>query len=114
MPLKWHSRLSDHDKTALTIARRFRKQYNEGEGPDIETKSFIIEVETMDTIMEGVKKLNFIEKDVYLAGVDERTTKKIYKTVHGTAIGVMDQWGDIIEPSTRADSYKMLYSRIQN
>ena len=108
MALKWHSGLSEHDKTALIIARKFRKHYNDGSGPDIETTNFIIEVETIDTIMEGVKKLNFIEKDVYLAGADEKTTKKIYKTVHGTAIGVMNQWGEIIEPSTRAKSYKMM------
>ena len=95
-------------KTALIIVRKYRKQYNDGTGRDFETTNFNIEVETLDSIMESVKKLNFIEYDVYLAGADERTTNKIHKTVHSRAIGVMNQWGDIINQSTRAERYKLL------
>lgn len=59
---------SSHDRTAKKIARKNNVEYNKGQGPDIKTSLRAIEVETKDTVSDGLRQLRGFKKPVYIAG----------------------------------------------
>ena len=90
-----------HDTIAERIAKKKGVPYNRGQGPDVITPRQVIEVETIDTLQDGLRQVRGFRKPVYLAGVDEATTKKALETTEGTTVGVMDPSGKIRKRSTR-------------
>ena len=92
--------MTEHDRTARTIARCLGTYYKKGKGPDIITNDCVIEVATVDEIYDAFPKLNFFTCDVYIAGANPEATKKIVNEVAGTSVGAMNHFGDILIEST--------------
>ena len=92
---------SKHDKTALKLARKFKTPYNRGQGPDINTTQQAIEVETKDTVADGLRQLRGFQKPVYIAGAAPEATQAALERTQGTTVGVRDQDGNILKQSTR-------------
>ena len=90
-----------HDDTAERIARKKGGAYNRGQGPDVTTSRQVIEVETEDTVSDGLRQLRGFRRPVYIAGADEAATRAALETAEGTTVGVMDQQGNIVRRSTR-------------
>ena len=90
-----------HDETATRLAAREGVVYNRGQGPDIISNRRVIEVETAETVRDGLRQLQGYNKPVYIAGADERATRAALKATQGTTIGVMDPQGNIVKRSTR-------------
>ncbi len=95
---------SKHDKTAARIARKLDGEYNRGQGPDIITPSQATEVETPNTVQDGLRQLKGFRKSVYIAGADAEATRKALEATEGTTIGVRDHNGKILKRSTRKRS----------
>ena len=93
-----------HDKVAVNIARKEGAEYNKNEGVDIVTPKRAIEVETANTVKEGLRQLQGFKKPVYIAAVDKETEKAALEATEGTTIGVMDKNRNIIKKSTRKRS----------
>ena len=93
-----------HDKTAEHIANQKGTDYNEGQGPDIQTPRQVIEVETTDTIGDAARQLQGFNRPVYVAGADDAATQAALEHYDGTTIGVMDPAGNIIKSSSRKRS----------
>ncbi len=93
--------MTEHDRTARTIARCYGTYYKEGKGPDIIANNCVIEVATLDEINEAFPKLSFYNCNVYIAGANHEATEKIVNEVMGTAVGAMNHFGDILVESTR-------------
>ncbi len=93
-----------HDKTAGRIAKQHNTEYNKGQGPDIQTKGLAIEVESKNTVPDAGRQLQGFKKRVYVAGADAETTKRAVERFRNSTIGVMDQKGNILKPSTRGRS----------
>lgn len=91
-----------HDKTANRIARKEGTAYNEGQGPDINTGRRAVEVETKDTVQDGLRQLQGFRKPVYIAGADRKATEAALDATAGTTIGVMSHTGRVIKRSTRS------------
>lgn len=98
----WGSMASKHDKTANRIARKRGTDYNKGQGPDVETPSMAIEVETASTVADAGRQLSGYKKKVYVAGADAEATKEALDRYADSTIGVMDEKGNIVKPSTRS------------
>lgn len=92
---------SKHDSTANQIAQKKRTRYNQGPGPDIKAQDQVIEIETAETIHDGLRQLRGFRKAVYIAGSDQKATQKALETTEGTTVGVMDPTGKVIKRSTR-------------
>ena len=92
---------SNHDKTASLLAAKNRTKYNRGQGPDVNTPRRAIEVETAETVRDGLRQLRGFRKPVYIAGVNATATKAALDATQGTTVGVMDSQGKIVKPSTR-------------
>lgn len=92
---------TSHQTTANRIARKYNTQYNPGKGPDIQTDSVAIEVETPESVSDAVRQLQGHRKPVYIAGTDEAAVDKALDRTKGTTIGVMDNQGNIVKRSTR-------------
>ena len=92
---------SKHDKTAAQLARKEGVPYNRGQGPDVVSDHRAIEVETAETVSDGLRQLRGFRKPVYIAGADAQGTKAALKRTRGTTVGVMDPLGKIVKPSTR-------------
>ena len=92
---------SKHDTTAQRIAKRLGGTYNQGQGPDIITREQATEVETTETVGDGLRQLKGFRKAVYIAGADAAATRKALETTDGTTVGVRDQNGKIVKRSTR-------------
>ena len=90
-----------HDKTAERLARREGVEYNEGQGPDVNSARRAIEIETADTVRDGLRQLRGFNKPVYLAGADAEATKAAVEAAQGTTVGVMNSQGKIVKRSTR-------------
>lgn len=93
-----------HDDTAERIARKEGTTYNEGQGPDVQTSRRAIEVETEDTVRDGLRQLQGFQKPVYIAGSNAEATKAALDVTEGTTIGVMSHTGRMIKRSTRKKS----------
>ncbi len=92
---------SNHDKIASRLAGRNRTRYNRGQGPDVNTSRRAIEVETADTVRDGLRQLRGFKKPVYIAGADAEATRAALDATKGTTVGVMDSQGNILKRSTR-------------
>lgn len=92
---------TEHDKTAQRLARLKGVDYNRGQGPDIQSPRQAIEVETTDTVRDGLRQLRGFKRPVYIAGADKAATDAALEVTQGTTVGVMDPQGKIIKPSTR-------------
>jgi len=92
---------SSHNKTASRLARKNRVAYNRGQGLDVNTPRRAIEVETADTVRDGLRQLQGFRKPVYIAGADSKATRAALDTAKRTTDGVMDSRGNILKRSTR-------------
>ena len=90
-----------HDKAAKRIAKKLGGEYNRGQGPDVNTSAQATEVETTNTVRDGLRQLRGFEKPVYIAGADADATRKALDATNGTTVGVRDQNGNIVKRSTR-------------
>jgi hypothetical protein len=95
-----------HDIVAKRIAKSRKSEYNEGQGPDINTPEIVVEVETPETVKDGLRQLRGFRKPVYIAGSNKEAVKKAEEVTKGTTVGVMDPGGNIIKKSTRKRSKK--------
>ena len=92
---------SNHDTTAKRLARKERVEYNQGKGPDVNAPGRAIEVETANTVRDGMRQLRGFRKPVYIAGSSVRATEAALEAAQGTTVGVMDPNGRIVKRSTR-------------
>ena len=90
-----------HDRTATRLAGREGVPYNRGRGADIQAPGRAIEVESRDTVRDGLRQLQGHRKPVYIAGTDREATEAAIEATEGTTVGVMDPNGRIVKPSTR-------------
>ena len=90
-----------HKATANRIALRFGTQYEGGEGVDINTPWATIEVESPKTVADAPTQLQGHRGPAYIAGTNKEAVEKALDVTEGTTIGVMDNQGNIVKPSTR-------------
>jgi len=90
-----------HDNVAKRIAKKFGVEYNKGKGPDVSTENEVIEVETADTVKDGLRQLRGFQKEVYIAGANKEVVEAALEATKDTTIGVMDKKCKILKPSTR-------------
>ncbi len=90
-----------HKTTSNRIAKKMNAEYNDGKGIDIKSTKATIEVETPETVADALGQLQGHRGPVYLAGTNKEAVKKALKTTKGTTVGVMDNQGNIVKPSTR-------------
>ena len=92
---------SNHDNTAKRLAAKEHVEYNQGQGPDVNAPGRAIEVETANTVRDGIRQLQGFRKPVYIAGASTKATKAALEATQGTTVGVMDPNGKIVKRSTR-------------
>lgn len=92
---------SKHDRTARRIAQRQGVSYSRGKGPDVNSPQRAIEVETANTVSDGLRQLRGFRKPVYIAGADQAATAAAVRAAKGTTVGVMNAQGKIIKRSSR-------------
>lgn len=90
-----------HATAANRIARRFGTEYNKGQGVDVRTANIAIEVETIDTVSDGPRQLQGHRKPAYIAGSNRAAVDKAMVVTENTTIGVMDNQGNVVKPSSR-------------
>lgn len=95
-----------HKITAKRIAKKFKTDYNEGPGADIQTDKIAVEVETEESIGDASRQLRGFQKPVYVAVTTKKAAKKALEKYDGTTIGVMDNQGNIVKKSTRRKKRK--------
>jgi len=90
-----------HRITANRIAERYRATYNAGKGPDIKSGVGTVEVETPETVGAAPGQLRGHKGPVYIAGTSWKAVEMALQVTEGMTIGVMDNRGNIVKPSTR-------------
>ncbi len=90
-----------HKTVANRIAKKFKTEYNSGHGADIKTPSLAVVVVGPHTIAHAPRLLRGHRKPAFIAGTNKLAVKKALDFTQGTSIGVMDNHGCIIKPSTR-------------
>ncbi len=90
-----------HKTTANRLAKKFKTDYNQGQGADIQAGNVAIEVEIADTVNDASRQLQGYKKSVYVAGTDKKAVEKALDKYKDTTIGVMDNQGKIVKKSTR-------------
>jgi hypothetical protein len=90
-----------HKTTANRIAKKFKTDYNSGEGVDIKSKRANVEVETLETVSYAPSQLRGHRGPSYIAGTNKAAVEKAIEATKGTTIGVMDNQGKIVKKSTR-------------
>ena len=90
-----------HKTTANRIAKKFKTDYNSGEGVDIKSKRATVEVETLETVSDAPSQLRGHRGPSYIAGTNKAAVEKAIEATKGTTIGVMDNQGKIVKRSTR-------------
>ena len=90
-----------HKTTANRIAKKMNTEYNAGKGVDIKSTNATIEVETSETVGDALGQLQGHRGPAYIAGTNKEAANKAMETTKGTTVGVMDNQGKIIKPSTR-------------
>lgn len=90
-----------HKTAANRIARRLGTEYNDGQGADVRATGITVEVETPDTVNDGPRQLQGHRNEVYIAGTNQEAVEKALEKTEGTTIGVMDNHGNIVKPSSR-------------
>ena len=95
-------RSTPHDRTAERIAQKKGTEYNRGKGPDIQTPSQVIEVETPESVGEALQQLRpYRAKSPYIAGTNAEAVRKALRATEGKGVGVMDSTGKIVKRSRR-------------
>lgn len=95
------SESSEHLETAIRIATIYGVEYNNGKGVDIEAPGIAIEVETPETVRDGIEQLQGYRCEVYIAGTNKQAVLLALRETANTTVGVMDQDGTIVKRSTR-------------
>ena len=95
------SESKSHKTTANRLAKKYGTEYNTGKGADIKANKVAIEVETAETVADGMRQLLGYKKPVYIAGTNKEAVKNALEVTKGTTVGVMDNQGKIIKESTR-------------
>ena len=90
-----------HKITANRLATRYGTEYNTGPGVDIKADGITIEVETPDTIADAGRQLQGHRGPVYVAGTNREAVDRALERYDDSTIGVMDNRGNIVKPSTR-------------
>lgn len=90
-----------HKTTSNRIAQKYNVEYNDGEGVDIKSNRATVEVETPDTVNDGLGQLQGHRGPVYIAGTNQEAVDKALEATEGTTVGVMDNQGKIVKRSTR-------------
>ncbi len=90
-----------HKTTANRLANKYNTEYNQGKGPDIKTPDITIEIETPDTVPDAGRQLSGHQGPVYVAGTNKEAIESALKRYSNSTIGVMDNQGNILKPSTR-------------
>ena len=90
-----------HKTTANRIAKKMNAEYNDRKGADIKSTKATIEVETPETGGNAMGQLQGHRGPVYIAGTNKDAVDKAMGTTKGTTVGVMDNQGNIVKPSTR-------------
>ena len=90
-----------HEIASNRIAKKLGSKYNKEKGPDIITPNLIVEVETTNTVKNGLRQLQGFRKPVYIAGTNKEAVDKALETTKNTTVGVMDSQGNIIKESRR-------------
>lgn len=90
-----------HKTTANRIAKKFKTDYNSGEGVDIKSKRATVEVETPDTVADAPRQLRGHRGPAYIAGTNKAAVERALEVTQGTTIGVMDNKGNILRKSKR-------------
>jgi hypothetical protein len=90
-----------HKTTANRIAKKMNTEYNDGKGVDIRSKKATIEVETPETVADALGQLRGHRGPAYIAGTNKEAVNKALEITKGTTVGVMDNQGNIVNPSTR-------------
>lgn len=93
--------MSKHDEVANQLAKKSGVEYNRGKGPDVNSSAKAIEVETVNTVREGLRQLQGFRKPVYIAGATKAAVEEALRHTAGTTVGVMDERGKILKRSTR-------------
>ena len=90
-----------HKITSNRIAQKYGVEYNNGKGVDIKSNRATVEVETPNTVNEGLGQLRGHRGPVYIAGTNQEAVDNALEATKGTTIGVMDNQGKIVKRSTR-------------
>ena len=90
-----------HKTTANRLASIHGVEYNQGAGADIKAPDVTIEVETPETVGDAGRQLSGHRGPVYVAGTNREAVDKALERYSDTTIGVMDNQGKVIKPSTR-------------
>ena len=90
-----------HKTTSNRIANKYGVEYNNVEGVDIVSNRATVEVETPDTVQDGLRQLQGYHGSVYIAGTNQEAVDNAIEATKGTTIGVMDNQGNIVKSSTR-------------
>ena len=90
-----------HKTTANRLARQHGAEYNKGKGADVQTGDIAIEVETVGTVKGGLRQLQGHKKPSYIAGTNRDAVEKALEVTDSTTVGVMDNQGNIVKPSSR-------------
>ena len=90
-----------HNIAANRIAKKLNTEYNARKGPDVETPNTAVEVETPETVKDGIRQLQGFRKSVYLAGSNKEAVEKALEVTEGTTVGVMDAQGKVLKKSIR-------------
>lgn len=89
-----------HTATVRRIAARYGGQLSDGDGPDIQTASLTIEVETNASIHEGIRNLELVDGPVYIAVTNKEAIPDAMRLTDETQIGIMDPQGNILRESS--------------
>lgn len=90
-----------HKTTANRIANKYGTEYQGHDGVDVVTSRIAVEVETPETVADGVRQLQGHRKPAYIAGTNQDAVEKALERTKGTTIGVMDSRGRIVKRSSR-------------
>ena len=90
-----------HKTTANRLAALYDAEYNRGRGADIKAKGVTIEVETPETVADAGRQLSGHRGPVYVAGTNQKAVEQALDRYEDSTIGVMDNQGNIVKPSTR-------------
>jgi len=90
-----------HKTTSNRIAQKYGVEYNNGKGVDIKSNRATVEVETSETVSDGLGQLQGHRGPVYIAGTNQEAVNKAIEATQGTTVGVMDNQGNIVKSSSR-------------
>ena len=95
------SETRSHKTTANRLAALYGVEYNQGEGVDIKTPNIAIEVEIPESVPDAGRQLQGHRGEVYVAGTNQDAVERALDRYSETTIGVMDNQGNVVKPSTR-------------